>query len=116
MTIFSITAFLFFSFSIIGCDDENQPPNDDLPECVVNLIENPTDSGLDPTRIEEYQYNGETVYYVAQGCCDAFNNVYDKKCEHICSPDGGKSGEGDGRCTDFFDTAIGGEVLWELKD
>lgn len=89
---------------------------DDLPECVISIIENPKDPGPDPVRIEEYQYSGEAVYYVERDCCDAFNEVYDKNCEHICSPDGGKSGDGDGSCSDFFDTATGGEVLWELKD
>src|SRR5436853_5982302 len=54
-----------------------------------------------PRKIYSYTYNGNTVYYVTPPCCDFFSDLYNDKCELIAHPDGGITGKGDGRATDF---------------
>lgn len=46
-------------------------------------------------------YKGETVYYYTSPCCDQYNHLYNRNGEIICAPDGGFSGQGDGKCPDF---------------
>ena len=66
-----------------------------------------------PAKIWEYKYNGETVYYFPPYCCDIESELYDKKCNSICQPDGGLSGAGDGKCTDFFQNRTDEKLIWE---
>ncbi len=66
-----------------------------------------------PRRVIQYQYKGNVVYYITSPCCDQFNNLYDIEGNIICAPDGGITGNGDGRCPDFVDND--GAVVWEDK-
>jgi hypothetical protein len=65
-----------------------------------------------PAYVAQYVYQGQTVYYVPPYCCDAMGRLYDTDGNVLCNPDGGFSGNGDGRCPDFFETREGGEILW----
>ncbi|HNX21957.1 MAG TPA: hypothetical protein PKG88_06295 [Bacteroidales bacterium] len=65
-----------------------------------------------PATIWQYEYNGETVYYIPARCCDFYSELYDQHCNLICHPDGGMSGNGDGICTDFFDTRTNEKLIW----
>lgn len=61
---------------------------------------------VQPSTLENWQheYQGETVYYLPtslRDCCDAFSRLYDADGNHICYPEGGITGEGDGRCPSF---------------
>ncbi len=54
-----------------------------------------------PFSITRYEYKGETVYYQTPACCDLFSNLYDAEGKLIAHPDGGITGEGDGRAPLF---------------
>lgn len=94
-----------------GCGDEDE----ETPSCISDMIDTMEEepAANPPASITRYEYEGETVYYVPQRCCDIPSVLYDSKCEVICSPDGGLSGDGDGRCPDFFDEATDKTVIWE---
>ena len=44
-------------------------------------------------------YLGKTAYYVRSRCCDNYNDLYNQSGDIICSPDGGITGNGDGKCS-----------------
>jgi len=59
-----------------------------------------------PSRLEiwRYEYQGQQVYYLPFArthCCDAMSMLYDSDGKLLCMPDGGITGDGDGRCPDF---------------
>lgn len=66
-----------------------------------------------PVSIYQYYYKDEVVYYVSSYCCDVFSQVLDKDCKVICAPDGGITGEGDGKCKDFHATATKKTLIWK---
>lgn len=51
-----------------------------------------------PASIEEWDYKGVIYYYVTADCCDRFNELYNVQGELVCHPDGGFTGQGDGKC------------------
>ncbi len=69
--------------------------------------------GNPPLSIWKYEYNGQAVYYVPAHCCDIPSTVYDSQGTVLCSPDGGLTGKGDGKCSDFFDTRTGEQLIWK---
>jgi hypothetical protein len=66
-----------------------------------------------PRKIYSYTYKGQTVYYVTPPCCDFFSDLYDSKCKLIGHPDGGITGKGDGKFTDFEKTKTNEKLVWE---
>lgn len=65
--------------------------------------------------IWRYTYRGESVFYVPlsrTSCCDRLSVLYDAEGEVICRPDGGFSGEGDGKCPGFVALPSKGVLLW----
>lgn len=48
-------------------------------------------------------YKNQIVYYLPPRCCDIPSVLYNEPGNIICSPDGGFTGRGDGRCQDFFE-------------
>jgi len=88
---------------------------DSVPDCVRKLIdagekETPPNG---PVEINEYIYNGRTVYLFTARCCDQFNVLYDSSCSMICAPSGGFSGRGDGKCPDFEKNAHFVKLVWK---
>src|SRR5688500_14103807 len=65
-----------------------------------------------PRSIWRYDYRGSAVYYVPPVCCDVPSALYDTTGTAICSPDGGLTGRGDGRCPDFFERRTGEALVW----
>lgn len=66
-----------------------------------------------PGAIWRYRYRDQFVYYVPPlPCCDFASTLYDAGGAILCSPDGGLSGDGDGRCADFFATRSEEERVW----
>ncbi|MBU1101268.1 MAG: hypothetical protein KKA84_12780 [Bacteroidetes bacterium] len=53
------------------------------------------------------------VYYVPPQCCDQFSTLYDKDGNIICAPDGGITGQGDGRGSDFFAERKNKKLIWQ---
>lgn len=91
--------------------------NSGLPACLKKMIQQfkKEDVQNPPRKIYSYTYNRKTVYYVTPPCCDFFSDLYDKNCNIIAHPDGGFTGKGDGRSTDFIKTRTNGKLIWEDK-
>ncbi len=89
---------------------------DSLPACIRKFIdEAPGQSKAEkPLAIDEYIYNGKTVYLYTAPCCDHYNTVYDENCKEICAPSGGFTGRGDGKCPDFQSKAKHVRSLWKV--
>jgi hypothetical protein len=86
-----------------------------IPACLKEKIKTSSDDPTEgtPLYVAEYQYKDQTVYYVASACCDKFNAVYDSACRLLGYPDGGFTGKGDGKMTDFSAEAKNKKVVWE---
>lgn len=68
-----------------------------------------------PARVYRYLYNEQEVYYLTGRCCDVPSKVYDVDGNLLCEPDGGITGQGDGRCPDFIDTRTNETLIWKDK-
>ena len=66
-----------------------------------------------PQSITQYEYGGETVYYVVKACCDQFSDLLNAEDILIGHPDGGITGQGDGR-TSFLPYAREGIEIWPI--
>lgn len=86
-----------------------------MPDCIREKIDALAKEPVrnPPAKVYRYRYSGQTVYYIPAWCCDFPSELYDSNCTLICSPDGGFSGRGDGRCTDFADTKTHEVLIWE---
>lgn len=80
------------------------------PDFIAELIESRPESEI--RAVWEYELNGVTVYYVQSECCDMYNDLYDANGNRICSPDGGITGDGDGKCPTFHDSAMRRKLIW----
>lgn len=65
-----------------------------------------------PTRIFRYRYRGEVVYYRPPHCCDVPGVLFDAGGRPMCRPDGGITGQGDGRCADFAAARRDCALVW----
>jgi hypothetical protein len=65
-----------------------------------------------PASITRFNYLGQQVYYVPPFCCDQFSVLYDSTGAVLCAPDGGITGSGDGRCSDFFAERTDEHTIW----
>jgi len=68
--------------------------------------------GTAPVTVWQYQFRGQTVYYIPAPCCDQFNSLYDAAGNVICAPDGGFTGAGDGRCPEFRRDRTSEVLVW----
>jgi len=86
-----------------------------IPECIEQKIEASKNHTMQfpLEQVDEYEYNGNRVYFCISGCCDIPNPLFDANCNVICYPSGGISGGGDGRCTDFFENARHIRLIWK---
>jgi hypothetical protein len=69
--------------------------------------------GNPPQSIWQYKYLNQTVYYVPPQCCDQYSTLYDENGKLICAPDGGLTGNGDGKCPDFFEKRTDEKIIWK---
>lgn len=90
-------------------------PQRAIPSCIEQKIEaikaEPTWNP--PAEVNEYEYNGKRVYLFSSNCCDQFNMLYDQDCNALCAPSGGYTGRGDGKCSDFQQTAKHVRLVWK---
>jgi hypothetical protein len=105
LTIVGVIIFL------AGCAPTSQTTN---PAWVDKLITQfKTDPvGNPPQSIWSYEYNGQVVYFIPAQCCDMYSTLYDAYGNIICAPDGGLTGKGDGKCTDFFSQRANEQLIW----
>lgn len=68
-----------------------------------------------PGKIWRYRYQGRVVFYVPPSCCDVPSTLYASDGTVVCSPDGGMTGHGDGKCNDFFDARTDEVLVWADK-
>ncbi len=116
-----LLVFPFLSASECGkkkkkkIEDNKEAVKDSIPVCLRKLIENsnkeiPPNA---PVQIDEYSYNGKTVFLLTAQCCDQFNTLYDDSCKMICSPSGGITGRGDRTCDNFSKNASFVKLVWK---
>ena len=105
--------FVLFSLYlfIIGCSQSTSPDNPEWVELIVQFKNEPL--GNPPQSIWRYNYNSQIVYYVPPQCCDQFSTLYDNEGNIVGAPDGGVSGTGDSRITDFFTTRTDEKLIWK---
>lgn len=101
----------------ISKESREPAPNEDIPACVQQLLDEAAKSTppVLPIQVDEYVYKGKKVYLFTADCCDFYNLVYDENCKRICAPSGGFTGGGDGKCRDFDSTAKRVKTLWKQR-
>ncbi len=108
----SLAIYGLFITMVALCNKENK---NQVPSCIQNRIDaikreakwNP------PAEVNEYLFNGKKVYLFTADCCDQFITLVDASCNTICAPSGGITGKGDGKCTDFYETAKHLRLVWK---
>ena len=85
-----------------------------IPEWLIDLIQRLENEPVanPPASVTRYEYKGQPVYFVPQRCCDIFSDLYDADGNLIAHPDGGITGRGDGRASDFFQERKDELVIW----
>ena len=104
-------ALLALIIILAGCSTSTPSGNPAFIDQLIEQFENEP-VGNPPQSIWSYEYNGQVVYYVPPQCCDQFSSLYDATGNVLCAPDGGLTGKGDERCTDFFSTRINELLIW----
>ncbi len=70
-----------------------------------------------PAKILRYTYSRRSYYYVPPAAGDQFSALYNAVGKHVCAPDGGITGMGDGKCPSFvqkmFANRTPGKVVWQ---
>ena len=116
-----LLVFSFLSASECGkkkkkkIEDNREAVKDSIPVCVRKLIDdaNKEMPPNAPVQVDEYSYNGKTVFLLTAPCCDQFNTLYDDSCKMICSPSGGITGRGDRKCDNFSKNASFVKLVWK---
>ncbi|MBI1344386.1 MAG: hypothetical protein GC171_15805 [Terrimonas sp.] len=85
-----------------------------VPSCIQQRIESikAQPKWNPPAQVDEYEYQGQKVYLFTSDCCDQYIQALDGSCNYICSPSGGITGGGDGKCTDFYKEAKHIRLIW----
>ncbi len=104
-----VSGILLFLIGLTSCSKPDVPPG--TPPCIKDKINLEKDKCLD--KMFKYKYKGKTVYLFTSDCPDFYQELYDKDCILICFPSGGFSGNGDGRCKDFYTEATNEEIIWQ---
>ncbi|SIQ68081.1 DUF6970 domain-containing protein [Pontibacter lucknowensis] len=94
-------------------EQERDTPTGWLSELIRELEQE--DVANPPAKVYRYTYNEQEVYYLTGRCCDIPARVYDTDGNLLCEPEGGMTGEGDGRCPDFVDVRTDETLIWEDK-
>lgn len=102
---------------LMSCAGNKNQGISGMPPCMVTKIETTKSNpeANQPQSVTQYTYKGTSVFYITAGCCDQFNTVYNSDCDYLGAPDGGITGKGDGKLTDFFANATNKKVVWKNK-
>jgi hypothetical protein len=94
---------------VVGTVPDNAPAciQDEIRKMQAEPVANP------PASIWSYDYLGQTVFYIPPQCCDVTSKLLDQNCNELCSPDGGLTGRGDGKCPEFFDKRTDEKLVWK---
>ncbi len=87
---------------------------DDLPEWIKKRIEDEKAGKIanPPASIFRCVYRNRIVYYRPPKCCEIPGILWDENGKFICSPDGGLTGRGDGKCPDFHAAKKDCATIW----
>ena len=98
-----------------SCDEKTPVAPEPTPQWLTTLIRNFEMQPVanPPVAITRYEYKGEKVYFVPPRCCDIWSDLYRADGTTLCHPDGGLSGNGDGRCPDFFTERKNAQIIWQ---
>ncbi|HEX5759250.1 MAG TPA: hypothetical protein VF121_08650 [Thermoanaerobaculia bacterium] len=98
----------------LACDDSSPTEPGESPSWLQALIARIESEPVTnpPSAIFSYRYRGETVYFRPSRCCDVASVLYDRDGNVLCAPDGGITGNGDGRCPDFFAARSEERLVW----
>lgn len=96
---------------------QKKKPKNAVPGCIQQKIEvfKKKEKHEQPQNIIEYVYKGKKVYYITMPCCDFFNELYDANCNLLGHPDGGITGQGDGKLPDFNEKKSKEKIIWQAK-
>ncbi|MEJ8757530.1 hypothetical protein WG947_11005 [Pontibacter sp. H259] len=105
-----------FVFLAIACKSTESPVGPYAPWLtdLIHQLEQEAPANP-PAKIYRYTYNNQEVYYLTSRCCDIPSKLFDKSGNQLCEPDGGITGRGDGRCTDFAEKRTKETLIWEDK-
>jgi hypothetical protein len=114
MKITSVIMVIIFAIFLVSCEKNTVSPQEN-PKWVQGLITQfqNTPVGNPPQSIWQYEYNGKIVYYIPPQCCDQPSVLLSEDSTVICAPDGGLSGQGDGKCGDFFQVRKNEKLIWK---
>ena len=86
----------------------------EVPNCIEKKIKQIKNEEVSnpPAQVWEWKTSGKTYYYISSDCCDDYNYLYDDHCNVVCAPDGGITGNGDGKCPDFKNS-IQKTLVWK---
>lgn len=100
---------------LLSCHRADEPTPKAVPDCIQTIIQQNGrfNTNLSVVAITRYKYQGRYVYFGLSDCCDMYNLLFDNTCQTLCSPSGGFSGGGDGRCANFFKEATEKTEIWQ---
>ena len=113
--VISVILICVYIYQNLPKQDASNKQDKQNPSFVQDLITQ-EESGLvanPPASLTKCVYKNQIVYYLPSRCCDISSVLYNEDGDVICSPDGGFTGGGDGRCTDFFEERKNCEVIWK---
>jgi hypothetical protein len=98
-----------------SCDEKTPVAPEPTPEWLTTLIRNFETQPVanPPVAITRYEYKSDLVYFVPPRCCDTWSDLYRADGTTLCHPDGGLTGDGDGRCRDFFSERKNPQIVWQ---
>ena len=107
--------FILLYILILNSSDCKSKEVNKIPKCIQEMIVKISTKEVanPPILIYSYIYNEQTVYYITSKCCDIPSNLYNQDCNRIFSPDGGFTGKGDMKCTDFFKKRTEEKLVWK---
>lgn len=105
---------IFLSVSLIACEQE-QIEERDFPTCIQTKIDDLMAREVQnpPAFVTKYRFNDADYFYISSDCCDQYSDLFDGDCQLICHPDGGITGNGDGKCEFELDQAEDMGRVWE---
>ena len=85
-----------------------------IPEWLTDLIQQLENEPVanPPASITQSEYKAQIVYFLPQRCCDIFSDLYDADGNVMGHPDGGITGQGDGRAPEFFEERSNERIIW----
>jgi len=110
---FSVCASLFLCSLPTHAQDLMQPKW--LQRLITRLQSEPARNP--PAKIVRYTNASRSYYYVPPAAGDQFITLYNSAGREICAPDGGITGNGDGKCPSFVRKMLfsrdPGKVVWQ---